>query len=168
MSLREKMNNNPAVATGASVVVLLICLLVIYCTFAGGGANRVDIVYFDVESKTVKLFEYKTGDAPPTSPLAGSETYRAQLFTCSECKEVTDGMTIDQLKAQDMFVGYLMRDSPNAAEDPFGETMEVRTVDGTKWIGADTEAGTKLVNQAMAAGCPSGNARQCGAKPPKE
>lgn len=164
MSLREKLNNNPAVATGGAVIVLLLCLGLIMCTFMGGGGSSVDIVYYDTEAKQLKLVKY-TRDTTLDSPLAGTETYRAQLMTCGECVEVKDGESLDEMKAKDMHVAYLMRDNPQPSAEDFMESMQFREVDGTKWVNADSNAGAELVNRIQKELCRSGTPRQCGAKP---
>jgi len=101
-----------------------------------------------------------------TSPLANTQTYRAQLFACEECKEVKEGDTLDTLKTNGMFVGYLMRDDPNATADAMmGEALQFRAVDGTAWVGADTQQGADLVDKILKTNCPGGTPKSCGAKP---
>lgn len=133
-----------------------------------GGKRSIEIPYFDVEQGKMVLVEYRSGDTLD-SPIKDTQIYRCTLFTCSECQEVTEGMTEADLAAMDMFVGYLMRDAPAADDDDDDEfllTMEARLVDGEAWVDLDSDEGAALVQGVMRR-CEDGNARQCGVRPRK-
>ncbi|MEM1354185.1 MAG: hypothetical protein AAGC44_07705 [Planctomycetota bacterium] len=167
MSLREKLNNNPAVATGGAAVVLVICLLIIWCTFSGGGSGSYEFVYYNSETKTIELIR-SSGGNPIVTPLEGTQTFQAILVTCSECKEVKEGDTVESLKEKDMYIWYLMRDgdADSAAAEQFMDTMEIRLIDGTDWVNLSTAKGDKLMSSAYNSICGSGVVPQrCGAKP---
>lgn len=166
MSLREKLNNNPQIATGGAVVVLLLCLMLIYCQFSGGSRSA-KLLYFDLETNQVKLVDFKAGDTLAT-PLAGTQIYQVTIFSCTECKEIKDGMTLEELKAEGMFPGYVIRLPEAGVADPdLMSSNEIRLIDGPDtWVNADTERGGKLVQQAQSQ-CPDG-AKPCSQKPRKQ
>ncbi len=166
MGLRETMNNNPAAVTGGAVVVLLLCLLLVYCQFGGGNprGGNFQIIYYDVANKQIKLVAHD-GDVWPNSPLDGSaDTYEAVLLACGECPEdqIVDGMSLEDIKAAGMFLGWLQKRDPGTPPDPtFNPSMQYRTLKSNKWVSASSDAGFKLQEQIHRQ-CPGGEyANQC-------
>ncbi|MFN3167604.1 MAG: hypothetical protein ACE37H_11120 [Phycisphaeraceae bacterium] len=161
MSLRETLNNNPAVVTGAAVVLLLVAVIilgkVLFFSGGGGAVGNEQVIYYDVANKTIKLIERSTKDPYPDSPLDGSpDTYQASIFSCGECGEITDGMTLDDLKAAGMFVGYLHQRDPGTENDPeFNPTYKIRLFEGKKWISAG-DGRLYQVEEQIHRKCPGG------------
>ena len=145
------------------LVLPVLGLLLAVSTVTSGGDRSIELAYFDVEAGQMVLVEYRAGDVL-TSPIAGTQSYRVQLFTCSECRVVTQGMTVQDLAAQDMFVGYLMRDAPAPADDEFAESIEMRLLDGEEWVAMDTDRAADLIDQAFAR-CEPGTVKVCGVRP---
>ena len=110
MSVREYLNNNPAIMTGGAVLLLVVCLGAISCSlfgwgFGGGGASTFQLTYYDLESGTIKLIPASEGGG---SPLEGSDqVFRVFIKTCGECGPIKEGMTREELEAGDMFVSHL-------------------------------------------------------------
>ncbi len=148
MGLRETMNNNPAAVTGGAVVVLLLALgfaAIRGGLFSGGGRNigTAQIIYYDVANKQIKLVPTKMGEPYPNSPLDGSpETYQATVFACGECPEgnVVDGLTLADLEAKGMYIGWLQKRDPGTEADPsFNPSVMYRAFKGGSWVsGSDS------------------------------
>ncbi|MEM9414157.1 MAG: hypothetical protein AAGA29_01605 [Planctomycetota bacterium] len=108
MGLREYANNNPAVMTGAAVLVLVLCLAAIACSFFGGfgmvdGSDK--LVYYDMNAGTIKLVS--SGDFPGSPLKDNDQAFRATVMSCGECGEISDGMTPEALEANGMFIANL-------------------------------------------------------------
>lgn len=143
MGLRETMNNNPAAVTGGAVVVMLLCLFLIYCQLSGGSTSYADakLVYYDVKAKQVKLVTW--GEGPqPDSPLADSaDVFKARIFSCGECGEITDGMSEADLKSKKMFVGWIEQRPAGSEDDPWMNTsIQKRKLTDKSWKKATPEA----------------------------
>lgn len=109
MSAREFFNNNPAVVSGAAVLVLVLCLGAISCSLfgwggAGGGSKNVQLVYYDLSNDSLKLVRAQDRLG---SPLVGTETYLGYVMSCGECGEINEGMTRAELEAGGMYIAYL-------------------------------------------------------------
>lgn len=147
MSLRETLNNNPAAVTGGAVVVLLLCLFMVYCQLTGGGTSdyTAQLIYYDVANKQIKLVEWKEGPQP-NSPLDGSpDVYEATLFSCGECPEgpdgITDGMTLEDVKAKGMYPGWITKRDPNTEAEAFmNPTMMCQPFGSNRWYQAASSA----------------------------
>ena len=168
MSFREYMNNNPAVMTGAAVAVLVICLGIVACQLTGGGpaGSGSQVIYFDVASGEIKLVEAVDS---VESPVAGTENYRAAVATCEdECGEIEEGMDLEQLKANGMFVAFVERTATgrNAnAFDDFGSNTDVRLI-GDEYPDTWVPAGhpQNMVIQSLDGRCPGASssfAKRC-------
>lgn len=160
MGLRDTMNNNPAAVTGAAVVVLLLCLVLVYCQFTGGGtpSGKAQIIYFDVESQTIKLvpLDYEN---PPNSPLDDSpSSFEAMVFSCTECPEdgLVDGMSLKDLEAKGMFIGWLQKRDPDSIPDPsFNASVQFRTLNSKTWYPGDSER-WRSIEEKIQQNCPGG------------
>jgi hypothetical protein len=153
MSLRETLNNNPAVVTGGAVVLLLVAVVILgKVLFFSGGSGSVgteQVIYYDVANKTIKLVERPAEEPQPNSPLDGSpDTYQATIFACGECGEITDGMTLEDLKAAGMFVGYLHKRDPGTEYAPeFNKTYKYRPFESKNWYPASGDQWFKIEAQ---------------------
>ena len=167
MGLRETMNNNPAAVTGGAAVLLLLALLWLGkgLVFGGGSdGGTQQIIYYDVANKQIKLVDYDS-KTYPNSPLDGSpETYEAALLACGECPEdkIVDGMSLEDIKAAGMYVGWISRRDPGSDPEPdFNPSMQFRSLQSPKWVSASSEAGFKLQDQLQRK-CPGKeHANQC-------
>ena len=140
MSLRDKLNNNPAAVTTGAVVLLLIAvsILVYVLFFKGGGrgTGTEQVIYYDVKNNTIKLVDRPGADPYPDSPLEGSpDVYMATIFACGECGEITDGMTAEQLKQNGMFIAYIHKRDPGTPFDPeTNPTSMYRPLETSNWF----------------------------------
>lgn len=117
LDIREKLNENPIVMVAGVGVVLLLCLSVIFCQLVDTGSSSVKVkyVYFDDASKSIRVVEFKLPEELPTSPLEGTDNvYMATVFSCEDCPKgsVKDGMTLAELEAAGMYIGWLSRIDP--------------------------------------------------------
>lgn len=145
MSLREKLNNNPAVVTIMAVVLLAIaiCILgyVLFIKGGRGGTGTEQVIYYDIKSNTIKLIDRPGTDPYPDSPMTDApDAYHATIFSCGECGEITDGMTADQLKQAGMFVGYIHMRDPGTMFDPeMNPSSKYRPLEAKNWYPSSSE-----------------------------
>ena len=148
------MNNNPAAVTGGAAVVLLLALIFVFLRGGllggGGSAGTTQVIYYDVANKQIKLVAHDR-DSFPNSPLDGSpQIYEAVLLACGECPEdkIVDGMSLEDIKAAGMYLGWLNKRDPGTDTDPsFNPSMQFRSLQSPKWVSASSEAGFKLQDQ---------------------
>lgn len=100
MGIRETMNNNPAITTGATVAVIVVALAFIIYSSVGGG-NRFTPptkAYFTVDDGAT----YFSDDIKKIPPFDkdGKEAVRAHVFSCKG--------------GSDPFIAYLERMTPDA------------------------------------------------------
>lgn len=132
MGLRDTMNNNPAAMTGGIAVVLVLSLVLVVCRFMGGGSSSsaTTIIYYDITNKQFKVVEHDYAKMTyPSSPFEGtSDVFIATIWACGECPEggVTDGMSLADLEAKGMFVGWIEKVVDGSAQG--GDDREQVTV----------------------------------------
>ena len=119
MSVREYLNNNPAVATVGVVVLLVVALGALVMQFIGGPGNTVpilDVPYFDLG--TGKVILAPANNMPPFDTGSGKQSdgsYNGVLmsiWTCDTCIPLKSmaGMTpqeIEAVEGKSMFIAYL-------------------------------------------------------------
>ncbi|MGH7215542.1 MAG: hypothetical protein ACREIT_12320 [Tepidisphaeraceae bacterium] len=98
MGIREKLNQNPAITTGATALVVVIALGFIIYQLVGGGPDIPTESYYSIDDGKT-WFEDDINLIPPFDK-DGQKAYRAQVFTC-------DG-------GKTKFVAYLERYTPEA------------------------------------------------------
>jgi hypothetical protein len=88
VGIREKLNENPAITTGATIGIIVIALIFIgYQMFSGGNSAQIQTTAFfttDDSSPAAALaamFEDDIKKVPPFSK-DGKDAYRAYVFTC--------------------------------------------------------------------------------------
>lgn len=154
-NVRQQMNDNPIYMYIAAGGLFFVCIMLVVCQFTGGGSGSSRtplLIYFDTTNETIKLVKFDpSGGNLPNSPLDGApETYAATIFVCGECPKgaIKDGMTLEELKAAGLFIGWLEKvDRSSASIDTFNEyNYSYRALDGTKWVKGDTEAALKIIN----------------------
>jgi hypothetical protein len=156
LELRKKLEENQSITIVALLVVILFCLSLVVCQLIGGGpgtsTTAVQLVYYDLDSKTIKIVAHEY-PAQPTSPLEGTENvFMASVFACEECPEgqIKDGMSLEDLKAEGMFIAWLERIDPNMTEEMamFGEGNSYRTLESDRWY-KTSEKGYERINQKL-------------------
>lgn len=166
LELRKKLEENQSIVIVGLLVVIIFCLGLVVCQVTGGGpsttASEVTLVYFDLDSQTIKLVEHQY-PALPASPLEGTDNvFIASVFACEECPEgaIKDGMNLEDLKAEGMFIGMLERIDPNITEEMamFGEGYSYRSIEDDRWY-KPTENGYQQLNNKIFTRCPK--ARIC-------
>ncbi|MBX2851294.1 MAG: hypothetical protein KTR15_06075 [Phycisphaeraceae bacterium] len=166
LELRKKLEENQSVAVVGLLVVIIFCLGLVMCQLTGGGpgssTREFKLVYFDVDSQTIKIVDHK-GPAQAASPLEGTDNvFIASVFACEACPEgqIKDGMNLDDLKAEGMFIAWLERIDPNMTDEMamFGEGRSYRTLENDRWY-KTTEKGYELINKRLLDRCPK--ARIC-------
>jgi hypothetical protein len=173
VNIREYLNNNSAVATIVAVVVLVLALGIIVWTSRGPSTGPIETYYFDMNTQrlvtaTGEPTPFDTGSGDFNYPAEGAGMHpagvNAQIFSCTEsCDNVEAGMTADEVKAAGAFIGYLQRQSPEAAEvqkkyesggqltpdeEEIMYTMGqlVAAPDGGQWVPAESEEGFRLTD----------------------
>ena len=172
MSVREWMNNNPAMVTIGAVLVLVICLVLIIVQLSGGGAagGEREIYYYDLN--TEKLFTASNRTNPPIETDSGAYEgepagVQATVFACGQCDQDYTGMTAAQVEQNDAAIGYLEKFTPEAKEVIEDESSDeegydvmlrghlVRRVDQSQWVPRESEEGYRITQEAqMNADCP--------------
>ncbi|NBC11175.1 MAG: hypothetical protein GVY24_05485 [Planctomycetes bacterium] len=182
MSIRETMNNNPAMVTIGAVVVLVLCLGAIMCQVrepSGGQGGAVQLYFLD--EGTGMLFTAESKQQPPIvapSDTGGSTSgVRAHVLSCGDCPGNLDGLTREEVQAQGAFIGYLEKYTPEAkaameqamsGEEPDIAIMYemdkgklMRMPDSDQWIDANSERAVD-VHIANREQCPGDvRPRQC-------
>jgi len=116
-------------------------------------------VYFDTSTGKTVLVAVTPGTY--ASPLVdNADAFRCAIFSCTECSEITGGMTVDDLEAAGMYIGYLSRDPPRPSTDsPLDLGMmseEICSVEDLKWFSmGDGDAFVRL--QRSAVSCDDGS-----------
>jgi len=165
LELRSKLEENQSVVVIALIVLIVFCLGLVMCQVFGGRSSvssDVELVYYDLGNQTIKLVDH-TYPAIPKSPLEGTENvFLASVFKCGECPKGTikDGMTMQDLKSEGMFIGWLEKIDPNASEEMamFGEGNLYRSVESDRWYRA-MDQGYEAITQRVYARC--SDARIC-------
>ncbi|MEM6506464.1 MAG: hypothetical protein AAF711_13565 [Planctomycetota bacterium] len=160
LELRKKLEENQSIVLIALILVIVASLSMVFCHLVGGGpgsySSTVELVYFDLDSETVRIVEHEYPDMP-TSPLEGTDSvYLASVYSCQECPkgQIKDGMTLGDLKANGMFVAWIERIEPDIAHEQAlsGEAYAYRTLDDETWH-SGIEQGYDKVYQKMNRRC---------------
>lgn len=153
LELRKKLEENQSIVVIALLVVILFSLGLVTCQLLGGGrgsfSKEVDLVYFDVTNGTIKIVNHEYPEIPK-SPLDGTDdVFMARVFSCENCPEgqLKDGMTVDDLKANNMFIGWLERTDPNATQEMLmlDEAKQYRTLAKDRWYKTSDPAYEKIM-----------------------
>jgi len=175
MSMRDWMNNNPAIVTIGAVLVLVVCLVLIIMRVTGGNPSRnMDLYFYD--RNTEKVFVATSKQDPPIETDSGSYDgepagVRIHIYGCGECDENFEGMTPEQIEEAEGMVGYLEKYTPDAKEamqadnngQPNYESIRrghmVRPFDGDEgdWVQSESEDGLDITQRAQSGrNCPEG------------
>jgi hypothetical protein len=166
LELRDKLEENQSIVVLGLVVLIVFCLSLVMCQVFGGGASSatsdVKLVYYDLGNQTIRVVDHTYPDLP-LSPLEGTtDVFLASVFACEECPEgkVKDGMTMEELKAEGMFIGWLEKFDPELSEEQmmFGEGNMYRTVEKDRWY-KTTDRGYEVITNRVYEKC--SNARLC-------
>ena len=147
--------HRPFVAAGLLLVIVL-CLSMVFCHLNGGGGKaprEVELLYFDLSSKTIRLVEHHY-PAMPTSPLPGTtDVFLARVYACEDSPEVVikEGMTIEDLETNGLFIAYLEREDPEPKEESDG--LIYRAMDNDQWY-EPTDKGFEQLIAAIYERCP--------------
>jgi hypothetical protein len=156
MGVREALNRNPAITTGATAGLIVVALgFIIWTTFggnSGGGYDPHGKVFFTADDGATYFVD--SADKCYTPPkLNGKDSLYAHVFSCDGKK----------------FVGYLERISADAAtalaahrsapdakgpsvEGIIANGREVRRPKEVAWVKANTDAGAVVIEVK----CPDG------------
>ena len=156
LELRKKLEENQSIVIGGLCVIILFSLGLVTCHLLGGPSqasytNSVELVYFDTETKTIKLVEHEY-PAIPASPLEGQENvYLASVYACEECPKgaIKDGMTLEEIEEEGMFIAWIERIDPNATDEMalFGEGYSYRLPDKDKWYSSSDPGYQKIIRE---------------------
>ena len=153
LELRKKLEENQSFVLIGLICIIVFSLSLVVCQLTGGGprsySSEVELVYFDLTSNTIRVVEHEYPEIPK-SPLEGTEdVFMASVYACEECPEgaIKDGMSLDDLKAEGMFIAWLERYDANVTEEMamFGESYLYRTIESDKWYKATDPGYDKLV-----------------------
>lgn len=160
LELKSKLEENQSIVVLGLIVVIVFCLCLVMCQVFGGGPGAVStdvkLVYFDLTNKEIKVVAHEY-PAMPKSPLEGTtDVFLASVFACDECPKgkIKDGMTMDELEAEGMFIGWLEKIDPEISEEMamFGEGYLYRAVDSERWYKA-TDKGYETINMRVYEKC---------------
>lgn len=166
LQLREKLEENQSILLLGAIGLIVVSLGMVVCQLVGGGSgsysNEVQLVYFDMESQSIRLVDHEY-PAMPKSPLEGTDNvFMASVYACEDCPKgkLKDGMSKEDLKANGMFIAWLERIDPDLSEEMamFGEGYEYRSLDNDKWYKA-TDRGYEQIVNGLYKRCPT--ARIC-------
>lgn len=149
---RKKTEGQPPYVVVGLLLVIVLCLGMAFCHLTGGRSNAsrpVELVYFDLSSQTIRLVEHQYA-AAPDSPLPGTtDVFLARVFGCKDCPEglITEGMTIEDLESNDLFIGYLERYAPEPEEKPlmYAGGASYRSLDNDQWYELSSEGYDQLI-----------------------
>ncbi len=156
LELRQKLEENQSMVIVGLLVLIVFCLGLVMCQLFGGGpgsySNEVELVYFDTADQSIRIVEH-TYPALPQSPLEGTtDVFLASVFGCEECPkgQIKDGMTLEDLKANGMFIGWLEQIDPDINDEMamFGEGYMYRSVDDDRWY-KPTDKGYEELNKRV-------------------
>lgn len=141
----------PYVVVGLLLVIVL-CLSMVVCHFTGGPGNasdKVELLYFDLSSQTIRIVEHQYATAPD-SPLPGTtDVFLARVFGCKDCPEgvIKEGMTIEDLQSNGLFIGYLERYAPEPEEKPlmYSGGASYRALDNDQWYELASQGYDQLI-----------------------
>jgi hypothetical protein len=107
VGIREKLNENPAITTGATIGIIVIALIFIIWQLMGSGTSYAvpTSAYYTTddsspEAALAAMFEDDINKIPPFKSKDGKEAYKAMVFSC-------DG-------GKTKWVAYLQRYTPEA------------------------------------------------------
>jgi hypothetical protein len=151
MSVRNFLNNNPAVMTIAAIVVLLICLAVLFRTVSGGGGGGPagDGVYF-YNLNTDEVFKQPFDAVPPVTTDSGPATgVRAYVYSCGACKP--SEWTVAYVEMYPEAARDVIVNQPDsfAAYDALDSGRMVRTLDSEEWVPAQSQRGLDITDSII-------------------
>lgn len=161
MGIRETLNQNPGITTGATIGIIVIALGFIIYQLVGNSGPPIPTKSFYVtddsspEAAKASLFKDKIDKIPPFDK-DGKQAYRAYVYTC-------DG-------GKTQFIGYLERytadgkakleaarahpNNPNIMViDDWSMFMEIKRPGDTKWVKMSDSVGSAKVTDIR---CPDG------------
>lgn len=166
LELRDKLEENQSIVIVGLLAVILLSLGLVMCQMFGGGtasySNKVKLVYFDTANQSIRVVDHEYPEMHK-SPLEGTtDVFFAAVFACEDCPEgvIKDGMTLADLKANGLFIGWLEKIDPNPdqAIAMFGEGMMFRTIEKDRWYRA-TDKGYDMIQTRVYEKCST--ARRC-------
>lgn len=166
MGIRETLNQNPAITTGATIGIIVIALIFIVMQIIPRGPDMPSESFFTTddsspEAALAALFEDDIEKIPPFDHN-GKTAYRAQVFTCD--------------KGKTRFVAYIERYTPEAKKrmtelranagkppaegmpplgmDPMMTGVEYKKPGGKEWV---KMSDFTKINEVMMPKCPDGS-----------
>jgi hypothetical protein len=162
MGTRSWLNNNPAVVTGAAVVLLVVSMLILYLTVLRSPGWGGDSYFYDRNTGQVFL-----ASGPPPVKTAGAyqgepAAVELYIFACGECGGSYAGKTLPQIREAGAKVGMFQKFSPQAKQQLMhADVMDQATMregrlvqkPGTdQWVGYYSTEGQKL-RKSMTPNC---------------
>ena len=154
-NLRDKLEDNKtAVLIGAGVLILLSIVLVIL-RLSGGSPSlgtASTVIYYDVDQKVISLVEHDMSSGLAPSPKPGTENvFIAAVWYCGEKSgEVSDGMTLEELESEGLFIGWLEKEDTGQQGDEYNtRPMLFRSLDDPTWVRAETAASLKIIESPL-------------------
>lgn len=157
--LREKLAKNQLLTAGLLLLILIASLGLITYHFTSSGIRpaEVKLVYFDLKSQTIQIVNHTYPDMP-ASPLEGTDdVFIASVYACDPKPDGTikDGMTLEDLKANGMFIAKLEKIDPDVTGEAaiFGKGTSYRTLTDEAWHETDSP-GHKAIQRMLKSRCP--------------
>ena len=165
MSIRNTLNENPAITTVVAILVLVVCLgLVIWWMTGSGGGGRISDQSYYFDLNTGEVFTAKTASSPIEAPSGRTDAgdpagVAAQIFACDGCQASYAGMTPEEIEDSGATLAFLERtvnkpELRDVEEGVTGQVTEVTRPDEIQWVNVSSPAGQRLVNRGL--DCPNG------------
>lgn len=147
MGVRTWLNENPAIATGAAALLLVVMLGMLFLQMRGPQHDLPQEVYF-LDLDTNELFAGPRDASPPVEAPSGGLGVRAHVHTCGEC-------------TPEQWFGHLELDADieahrQALDGPIdldeGDVL-LRDLEGGPWVSYESEAAFEMFER-LAEPCP--------------
>jgi hypothetical protein len=148
MSIRNWLNQNPAVSTGIAGVVLVLCLGLVYMQLGGGGGRPDQSYYVDLNTNEIFTGEFQGREPEPIEAPSGPTDdgqpagVTAYIHACGSCGDYT-GKTVEEVNnMEDSEVTYLMRFV--ASEPGARPQVQMRQPNSDEWLGLAAASAQRL------------------------
>lgn len=141
MGIRDWLNENSTLATGATVVLLIVALGVVFLQMRGPQADLAGESYY-LEVETGEVFAGPRDATPPVEGPSGGVALRADIYSCGECtpEEWIGHVELDaDVEAHRQLPGV-----PSGLDE--GEIL-IRDLDGGRWFFYDSDAAFALFDR---------------------
>jgi hypothetical protein len=158
VSVRQKLNENPAVVTTLAAVALAVALFIVWYDWAGPSEPTPESYYFDRNTERIVSDEaarppIETDSGPYNGEPAGVE---AAIHACGGCADTYNDMTPDEVEQAGARIAYLLKRPPEDSEDAL-RLVWVREVEQEEWTKIVKSPGQTRNSIIRLEPCPDGS-----------